>query len=182
MNESGNFIIDDDLEFEARHLVKVGGRRPEYMDGYALLKWLRAISLRYADTKVVQAAQPAEAGVTVKPLEWVDTLALGGGRKLVAFDLFGNEFARMDYVPHAEIEKVISQYKSEKQTDYDQRIRSAIHPTTAPQGMETAVAIDPDLLEDFREDIAGSGTATFPKSNLRKLIAEIGRLRAYISA
>lgn len=41
--------------------------------------------------------------------------------------------------------------------------------------------IDSDLLEDFREDVAGPGVATFPKANIRKLIAEIDRLRAAVA-
>ena len=52
--------------------------------------------------------------IQIKPLEWFETRSLGG-TKLVCFDMFGNEFARIDdpHSKYSKIEKIKKKYENE---------------------------------------------------------------------
>ena len=70
------------------------------------------------------AAGRAEA-VAVKPLEFNEHKALDGRRKLVAYDVFGHEYASLDLHEKTN-EKTIAGFKALSQRVYDGRIRSAL--------------------------------------------------------
>lgn len=78
-----------------------------------------------AGAKLYVAPQ-ASAPVAVQELQWIDTKNIAGGRKIIALDLFHNEFARMDYELDEDATARIEAFKREKQADYDRRIRSAL--------------------------------------------------------
>lgn len=72
------------------------------------------------------------AGVGVKALKWGNYAALGGGRKLVAHDCFGNEFARLDLKSQGD--DFITNFMAEKQAAYETAIRSALSEVQVPGG------------------------------------------------
>lgn len=93
----------------------------------ALTEAATMLSRLLAERAEAQKAEP----MAIKPLEWRECPALGGRRKLLAFDCFGNEFCRIDL-------PAPSQAAHEKmavaQADYEARIRSAfVTPPTDPQ-------------------------------------------------
>lgn len=76
--------------------------------------------------------------IRIKPLEWYEAKALGGGRKSVAQDCFGNEFARIDLTYHTAIE--VEEFKAEREREYERRILSCL--TTEPATPSETVITD----------------------------------------
>lgn len=65
------------------------------------------------------------AAIKFKPLEWGTYKALGVGQKLLAFDPFGNEFARIDLAGQSKA--YIEKQKSLAEGRYQAKMREAIH-------------------------------------------------------
>lgn len=63
----------------------------------------------------------------VKKLEWFVAPALNAGKKLLAYDCFGNEFARLDLPRSAEF---IATFMEERQVLYNRTILSALEETS----------------------------------------------------
>lgn len=74
------------------------------------------------------ASAPYMSGVKVKQLEWREVKSLVG-RKLIASDCFGREFARIDLLNHTHDELDIK--KAEYQANYENGILSALEPSSA---------------------------------------------------
>lgn len=102
-------------------------------------------------------------GVKVKALEWYEAKALGGGRKSVAQDCFGNEFARIDLTYHTAIE--VEEFKAERERDYERRILSALEQAApafehnATNDQIAAVMLQHGNEDQRREALAYAGIA-----------------------
>jgi hypothetical protein len=106
---------------------------PKLIDWLAQNNGAGQPSMRDYYTAMIAAAPPAPV-VRIKPLEWVDSPGLGK-RKITACHFFGGEFARLDYDANDSKHLMkIEQFKREKQSEYEARIRSALvsPPATSP--------------------------------------------------
>jgi hypothetical protein len=91
-----------------------------------VLTCIAEISKRDARLSALEA-QLAER-VKVKPLRWGEYTALNRGRKLVAHDCFGNEFARLDLKENQTVTSVLM-FKAEHEERYTRLIHSALEAT-----------------------------------------------------
>lgn len=90
----------------------------------------RIMGLSKEITRLRTALAAAEARIAapaVKPLEWSSHKNLVGGLKLLAFDCFGNEFARLDVADKNAAD--IAEFTADAEARYRKRIRSALLPT-----------------------------------------------------
>jgi len=98
----------------------------------------------HSEPVYTRPASPVPAGAGepgVKALEWIEAAGLGGGRKLIAFDPFGNEFTRLDLKAQSVGE--IEVFKAAAQADFAKAIRYALAPTTAPV---SAPVVTPEMV------------------------------------
>lgn len=96
----------------------------------------------------------------VKGLQWIEAIALGNTRKLVALDCFHNEFARLD-LPKPD--DFVATFKAQQQRRYEACILSVLEPA-APEGEQEHEHIevtDAGLIqfaEWFRKNYPGPDT------------------------
>lgn len=91
--------------------------------GQTLSTFVREAALRMAKSNCADAAEKASKP-KVKPLVWRTVPALGGHMKIIATDMFGNEFARLDW--RGQTDDVIASWKEQREFAYSQAVLDAL--------------------------------------------------------